>query len=363
MTQLFHLHHRWFAAVFLFCAALVVANAIHFILFRLLRRKEIEGAALGWGLQKNLARPSRAIFFTACFIAVLPAIPRLPDDVEDLIHQVAVIALIVALGWFAVGCVYVMQNIFLRRYDLSAENNIQARRVHTQFQLFRRILISFVVVIDAGAVLWSFHNPRIWQYGTGLLASAGVASLILATAAKSTAANFLAGLQIAITEPIRIDDIVLVQGEWGKVEEINSAYVVIKIWDLRRLVVPLSYFIENSFQNWSRQDTDIMGTAFLYVDYSIPVEELRQQLDRIVHPSSLWDQKVCGLQVTNLSERTMELRCLMSSHNASANFDLRCLVREEMTAWIQRHYPDAFPTTRMTAVPLTMARSATESPA
>jgi len=237
----------------------------------------------------------------------------------------------------------------LRRYDLTAENNIQARRVHTQFQLFRRMLITFVVIIDIGALLWTFNDPRIWHYGSGLLASAGIASLIIATAAKSTASNFFAGLQIAITEPIRIDDVVVVQGEWGRVEEINSAYVIIKIWDLRRLVVPLNYFIENSFQNWTRQSSDILGTAFLYVDYSVPVEDLRKQLEAIVHPSSLWDNRVCGLQVTNLTDRSMELRCLMSSRNSSENFDLRCLVREKMTAWIQQNYPDAFPTTRFTA--------------
>ena len=180
-------------------------------------------------------------------------------------------AVVAALGWFAVGCIYAVQENVLRKYDLTAENNVRARRVHTQFQLFRRMLITFVVIIDIGALLWTFDSPRIWHYGSGLLASAGVASLILAAAAKSTASNFLAGMQIALTQPIRIDDVVVVQGEWGRVEEINSAYVVIKIWDLRRLVVPLNYFIENSFQNWTRESSDIMGTAFLYVDYSIPV--------------------------------------------------------------------------------------------
>jgi hypothetical protein len=157
-------------------------------------------------------------------------------------------------------------------------------------------------------------------------------------------------LQIALTEPIRIDDVVVVQGEWGRVEEINSAYVIIRIWDLRRLIVPLSYFIENSIQNWTRQSADIMGTAFLYVDYSIPVEDLRQQLDTIVHPSPLWDKKVCGLQVTNLTEHSMEIRCLVSSRNSSENFDLRCLVREQMTAWIQQNHPTAFPIARIAAV-------------
>jgi small-conductance mechanosensitive channel len=351
MTQAFHFRHTWFVAIFLFCGALVVANLVHYLLFRILRRKQAEEHALGWGLQTYLGSPARLIFFLTCLLAVLPAIPNLPARFEDNIRQTLIMAMVASLGWFAIGCIYVFQNVILRRYDLKAENNVQARRIHTQFQLFRRMLIAFVVIVDVGALLWTFNDPRIWHYGSGLLASAGIASLILATAAKSTAANFLAGLQIALTEPIRIDDVVVVQGEWGRVEEINSAYVVIRVWDLRRLIVPLTYFIENSFQNWTRESADIMGTAFLYVDYSIPVEELRQQLDRIVHPSPLWNKQVCGLQVTNLTERTMELRCLMSSHNSSENFDLRCLVREQMTAFIQQNYPDAFPTTRFTTHP------------
>jgi small-conductance mechanosensitive channel len=350
MPLLSHIHHRWFLALVLFCAAIVLSNAIHFILFRLLRRKEAQSLRPGLGVQRELGRPARAIFILTCLLAVLPAVPELPAQVSALLHQGLIIGIIVALGWFAIGFVYVLQAIALRRYDLSAENNLRARRVHTQLQIIRRLLISFIVIVDCGAVLWSFDNPRLWHYGSGLLASAGVASLILATAAKSTASNLLAGLQIALTEPIRIDDVVVVQNEWGRVEEITSAYVVIKIWDLRRIIVPLTYFIENSFYNWSRQDTDIMGTAFLYVDYSIPVEELRKQLDRIVHPDPLWDGKVCGLQVTNLSEHTMELRCLMSSRNSSMNFDLRCNVREKMTAWIQQNYPDAFPRTRFAAL-------------
>jgi small-conductance mechanosensitive channel len=346
-----HFKHTWFLAIFLFCAAIVLANVVHYVLFRLLRRKEEENKTLGWGLQRYLGKPARAVFFLTCLLIILPIIPGLSDKMDDTIRQGLIMAMIASLGWFAVGCIYVLQSIMLRRYDLNAENNIQARRVHTQFQLFRRMLISFVVIIDIGALLWTFNDPRIWHYGSGLLASAGIASLILATAAKSTAANFLAGMQIALTEPIRIDDVVVVQGEWGRIEEINSAYVVIRIWDLRRLIVPLSYFIENSFQNWTRESSDIMGTAFLYVDYSIPVDALRQQLESIVHPSPLWNKQVCGLQVTNLTDRSMELRCLMSSRNSSENFDLRCLVREKMTEWIQQNYPDAFPTTRFASRP------------
>ena len=345
----FHLRHGWFFAIFVFCSMLVLANVVHYILFRVLRRKESISHPLGWGLQKHLGKPARAIFLLTCLLIILPTIPDLPENIETLLRQAFIMLTIAALGWFAIGCIYVLQAILLRRYDITAENNFQARRVHTQFQLFRRMLIAFVVIVDIGALLWTFNDPRIWHYGSGLLASAGIASLIVATAAKSTASNLFAGLQIAFTQPIRIDDVVVVQGEWGRIEEINSAYVIVKIWDLRRLIVPLSYFIENSFQNWTRQSSDILGTAFLYVDYSIPVEDLRKQLEAIVHPSPLWDNRVCGLQVTNLTDRSMELRCLMSSRNSSDNFDLRCLVREKMTAWIQQNYPDAFPMTRFAA--------------
>ena len=350
MLAHFHLRHGWFFAIFVFCAALVVANLVHYVLFRVLRRKEEKGLRVGWGLQRYLGNPARAVFLLTCLLLALPAVPGLSTDIEANVRQGLVMAMVAALGWFAIGCIYVLQAVMLRRYDLTADDNIQARRVHTQFQLFRRMLIVFVVIIDIGALLWTFNDPRIWHYGSGLLASAGIASLVLATAAKSTAANFLAGLQIAITEPIRIDDVVVIQGEWGRIEEINSAYVVVKIWDLRRLIVPLSYFIENSIQNWTRESSDIMGTAFLYVDYSIPVEELRRQLEEIVHPSPLWNKQVCGLQVTNLTDRSMELRCLMSSRNSSENFDLRCLVREKMIAWIQQNHPKAFPTARFAAV-------------
>ena len=344
--------HTWFFAVFLFCGVIVFSNVVHYLIFHVLRRREreSEGKSHRWSsIQENLSYPARAIFFITCLLIVLPAVPQLPTALEAAIRQGLVMALVASLGWFAVGCVYVFQAATLRRYDLTAENNVQARRVHTQFQLFRRMLITFIVIIDIGALLWTFNDPRIWHYGSGLLASAGIASIILATAAKSTVANFLAGLQIALTEPIRIDDVVVVQGEWGRIEEINSAYVVIRIWDLRRLIVPLSYFIENSIQNWTRESAEILGTAFLYVDYSIPVEELRRQLNIIVQASPLWDKKVCGLQVTNLTDRSMEIRCLMSSRNSSENFDLRCLVREQMTAWIQQNHPTAFPTSRLAA--------------
>ncbi len=341
-----HFRHGWYFSIFVFCGLLVLANVVHYLLFRVLRHKQATDNVLGWRLQKHLGKPARAIFLLTCLFIVLPFIPGLPESTDSTLRQGMVMLTVILLGWFAIGCIYVLESVMLSRYDITAANNIQARRIYTQFQLFRRMLIVFVVVIDIGVLLWTFNDPRIWHYGSGLLASAGIASLILATAAKSTASNFLAGLQIAVTGAIRIDDVVVVQGEWGRIEEIKSSYVIIKLWDLRRLIVPLSYFIENSFQNWTHETSDIMGTAFLYVDYSIPVAELRRQLETIVHPSHLWNKQVCVLQVTNLTDRSMELRCLMSSRNSDESFELRCLVREKMTAWIQENYPGAFPTTR-----------------
>lgn len=349
MIAVFHSHHAWFFAIFFFCAALVLANLVHYVLFRVLKRKETQMAGPEWGLQRYLRHPARAIFFLTCLLLALPFVP-LPLNIAHIIRQGFVMALVVALGWFVVGCIYVLQSVLLRKYDITAANNVRARRIHTQFQVFRRMLITFVAVIDIGVLLWTFNDPRIWHYGSGLLASAGIATLVLATAAKSTASNFLAGLQIALTEPIRIDDVVVVEGEWGRIEEITSSYVVVRIWDLRRLIVPLTYFIENPFQNWTRESADILGTAFLYVDYSIPVEELRKQLDIIVHPAPQWDQKVCVLQVTNLTDRSMEIRCLVSTRNSGDGFDLRCLVREKMIAWIKQNYPNAFPVTRFSAL-------------
>ncbi len=345
MTHLFHSRQTWFVAIFLFCAALVLANVIHFIVFRLLKQKQSLMLRTNLGLKRHLDAPARIIFLATCALIALHWAPLSADMVET-IRQWLRMLLVVALGWLAIGFIYVMENALIRHFDVDVENNIRARRVRTQTQLFRRVLISFVVIVDAGCLLWTFHDPRIWQYGTGLIASAGLASLILATAAKSTASNFLAGFQIALTEPIRIDDVVVVQGEWGRIEEITSAYVVVKIWDLRRLIVPLSYFIEQPFQNWTRETTNLLGTAFLYVDYSVPVEPLRQRLKELLETSPLWDKQVWSLQVTNLTDHTMELRCLMSARNSSESFDLRCMVREQMMAYVQQHYPGSLPLTR-----------------
>ncbi len=337
----------WMYAVLLLCAAVVFGNGAHFLVFRSMKKKERVPRFLSMGIDRYLAKPARAVFLAIGLLIVLPLIPGIPAPIGDRIEQLASSVLIVLLGWLAVGGMYVFQSFLTNRYDTSVADNLRARRIHTQIQFFRRVLVGMVLVLDAGALLWNLHDERLWKYGTGLLASAGLASVVMALAAKSTASNLIAGMQIALTEPIRIDDVVVIDGEWGRIEEITSTFVVVKIWDERRLVIPLSYFIDQPFQNWTRQTSDIMGTVFLYVDYAVPVDALRAELQRIVSGSPLWDKRVCGLQVTNLSERTMELRCLMSSAGSSENWDLRCLVREKMIEYLHVHYPHALPTLRI----------------
>ncbi|MFT4111220.1 mechanosensitive ion channel family protein [Silvibacterium sp.] len=343
-------HHRWFFVIFAFCAALFLGNLGQYLFLRFLKHSANKNnARIGWGLQKHLGGPSRAIFLLTCFLVSLQFIPRVPQDILHTIRHGTYMILVLAVGWFFSGCVYVLQDFMLRRYDVTVANNIRARRIHTQFQLFRRIAIGFVIVLTAGTLLWTFDDPKLWHYGSGLLASAGLASLLLASAAKTTVSNLLAGLQIALTEPIRIDDVVVVSGEWARVEEITSSYVVLKIWDLRRLIVPLSWFIENPFANWTRESANILTYSYLYLDYEVPVKELRAQFERVLDGSKQWDRGVKACQVTNLTDRSMEIRCLMGAPDSSQAFDLQCLVREEMMDWVREHYPSAFPTARFSA--------------
>ena len=353
-----HWKHEWIFAIFLVTGAILLANVVHWIAFALIRLRKKDAAlhkvSNRPSIYRHLNHPARWVFLTICVLSVFPWLP-IPMEFGHPLRIGLRILLVMLCGWFAIGCVYVLQDALTRRFDITADNNVRARRIYTQAHVLRRILIGFIIVIDFGCILWTFPDPQLWHYGSGLIASAGLATIVLAAAAKPTVGNLLAGLQIAFTEPIRIDDVVIVQGEWGRIEEITTSYVVVRIWDLRRLIVPLSYFIENPFQNWTREHSDLLGTAFLYTDYSIPVQALREHFATVLEASPLWDRKVCSTQVTNLTERTMEIRCLMSARNASDQFDLRCIVREEMVKFIQENYPEAFPRTRITS------RSSSES--
>jgi small-conductance mechanosensitive channel len=341
-----------FLTVSAFCVAIVVALALHYVAFQVLTRirktQPKQQPRLLAALQR-LNQPARTIVLLTGIAFALPWL-HVPPGTTSIVHKTLGVLWFAALGWLMVSAVYVSEDLLVSRYDITVADNLRARRVRTQMQLLRRMAVGFLIIIDIGLILSLFQDSPIWHYGAGLLASAGLATLVLATAAKSTAENLLAGLQIALTEPIRLDDVVIVEGEWGKIEEITTTYVIVKIWDLRRLVVPLTYFIEKPFQNWTRRDADLLGTAFLYVDYSVPVSELREEFARILESATQWDHKVNALQVTDLTAQTAEIRCLASASNAPDLFDLRCIIRERMISFIHRNYPDAFPRTRFAAI-------------
>lgn len=239
--------------------------------------------------------------------------------------------------------VLILEHIIVAHW-LSDKQNYRSRAIHTQVMVFKRVLIIVIWLLSIATMLLSFDQFR--QLGTSLLASAGIAGIIFGFAAQKTLSSLLAGLQMAMTQPIRVDDVVIVENEWGWIEEITFTYVVVRIWDLRRLVIPITYFFEKPFQNWTRQSADIMGTVFIYADYTIPIDAIRAELTRIVSASELWDGKVCGLQVTNATQQTIELRCLVSSKDAPTNWDLRCMVREKIIEFIQKTYPLCLPKLR-----------------
>ena len=213
--------------------------------------------------------------------------------------------------------------------------------MYTQVRLIEHVINFIIVIITISFMVMSFAEAR--ELGVSIFASAGVVSIIIGIAAQKSLGNVLAGIQIAISQPIRLEDAVIVEGEWGWIEEITLTYVVVRIWDLRRLVVPISYFIENTFENWTRTSADLIGTVFLYTDYTVPVEELRQELTRVLEKSTNWDKKVNVLQVTDMKEHTVELRILASALDSSITWNLRCEIREKLLEFLQKNHPSALP--------------------
>jgi len=237
-------------------------------------------------------------------------------------------------------------DIVVHRSPISAADNLRARSVRTQVQVLARVAMFIVGVLGVGSVLMTFPNIR--QVGASLLASAGVAGIVAGLAARPVLGNLIAGLQIALTQPIRIDDVLIVENEWGRVEEITETYVVIRIWDDRRLIVPLEYFIQNPFQNWTRSTSELTGSVVFWVDYRMPIEPLREKLQQIAEAAAEWDRRVCVLQVTDVSERAMQLRVLVSAGDSGRTWDLRCKVREQLIAYMQAEFPAMLPQTRAT---------------
>lgn len=269
---------------------------------------------------------------------------QLPPSFADRLQTITAIAVILFVGWVLSQAVEVTAAFALRRYPLDVKDNLEARAAHTQVGFLQKTAHTVIAVLTLGSILMVF--PRVRQFGTSILASAGIAGIVVGLAAQRSLSTLLAGFQLAMTQPIRVDDVVVVEGEWGRVEDITLTYVVLRLWDDRRLVVPIGQFIEKPFQNWTRTGSALSGTVFLYVDYSVPMDALRGELARILETSKYWDRRVSTIQVTDARVGAVELRVMVSASDAGALFDLRCEVRERLIVFVQRHYPTAWPVTR-----------------
>jgi small-conductance mechanosensitive channel len=333
---------------------LAAGLVIKWFVFTLLRAYgKREDSLLARSVRKHLGATSTLFFPVLVLSLVLPLVPLQPKPFEVL-RRVVEFALELSFAWGLIKTLDVAQDLFQRHYQLESGDNLRVRKLFTQLQFVKKVAVGLIAFVAVGLVLMSFATVR--RLGTGLLTSAGIASVIVGFAAQRSISNLLAGFQLAFTQPIRIDDVLVVEGEWGRVEEITFTYVVLNIWDERRLVLPLNYFIEKPFQNWTRNSARLTGTVFLHADYTVPIEPLRAELRRILEAHPLWDERVCVLQVTDSKERTVELRALVSAANAGSLWDLRCAVREQLVAFLQQHYPESLPRTRA------VLETATEAP-
>ncbi len=276
------------------------------------------------------------------------AVVQVNADVVGLIRHGFELWLIAGVTWVLIRAVVIISTVITSYQEIDAADNLHARRIYTQIRFFQRALTALLVLLGVGAMLITFSGVR--QIGVSLLASAGIAGIVIGFAAQRTLGALFAGLQIAIAQPIRIDDVLVVDGEWGQVEEITLTYVVVRTWDLRRLIVPITRLLEQSFQNWTRTSANLLGTVYLYLDYTAPVAELRDKLHEVLDQAAQWDRQVWNLQVTNLTDHGVELRALMSAANSGAAWDLRCLVRERLLEHLQQHHPSALPRVRLERV-------------
>lgn len=335
--------------------AIVLGVLIHAVLFFFLRRlARHKGDVIANSLVRHATGPSRFILPLLIILAALPQAP-LPGNIYSILEHATAIGLIAAIAWLVILASDITSDVLAARYRVDVADNLMARRIQTQFSIFHRIIVVVVCLVALGVMLMTF--PQIKHIGESLLASAGLAGLILGLAMKDTLANLVAGVQIAFAQPFRLEDAVVVEGEWGWIEEVTTTYVVVRIWDLRRLVLPLSYFLTHPFQNWTRHSADLLGHVMLYVDYAVPLEPLRAELKRVCESSPLWKGEVCVLQATEATEHTLQIRALMDARDSSQAWDLRCLVREKLIEFLQKNYPESLPRYRAELTPAADAQA------
>lgn len=293
---------------------------------------------------KHVGRSIWLVIAAFCIPLSLPFL-RFPPAALSMIAQAAGMLFVASIGWLTVTILYAIREIILGRYDVAAKDNLLARRAHTQINILTHVAVAIVAVITVAFMLLT--NAYVKQIGLSLLASAGVAGIIVGFAAQKLLGNILAGLQLALAQSVRIDDVVTVEGEFGRIEEITLTYVVVRLWDLRALVLPISYFVEKPFRNWTQTAANVLGTVVLYADFTVPVEEVRRELERILAQSAWWDRRAGALDVTGMTERGVELRALVSAHDSGALWSLRCEVREKLLGFLQQKHPASLPRVRL----------------
>lgn len=309
---------------------------------------------VGWdGKETFLLRLTRATRVLLPLIAIQIASPQvLLGETASLTRRLLALAVIGGVVYIALLGLSAIQRYVEQAFTVDVEDNYAARRIHTQVTVLKRVVSTVIIVVALALALMTV--PSVRGLGASLLASAGFAGLVIGLAARPLLENLIAGVQLALTQPISIDDVVIVEREWGWVEEINATYVVIRTWDERRLIVPFSKFLQEAFQNWTRRTARILGSVFLHVDYTFPVQALRDELERVVSVCDKWDGRVCVLQVTDATAQTIELRALVSAKNSPTCWDLRVHVREKLIEFLQREHPECLPRAR---VELSEARS------
>ncbi|NKF24594.1 mechanosensitive ion channel family protein [Solimonas marina] len=333
----------WVWTALAICAALLLVilgmRLLRMALLRATRPESVTGLIV-----RRTHTPLTVVVLLAVLNIVWQAAPD-TTDIAGVGRRIAIVIWIGSLTWLLLRCVAVGGEavIHVNPYA-SGSDDVRGRARLTQARVLTRLLYLLVLVLGVALALLTF--PSVRQVGASLLASAGIAGLAFGLAAKPVLGNLLAGMQLAITQPIRLDDVLIVEGEWGRVEEITGTYVVIAIWDQRRLIVPLQYFIEKPFQNWTRSSSQILGTVMLWVDYRLPVEPIREETQRLCALDGDWDGRLAIVQVTDTTPAAMQLRVLLSSADSGRNFDLRCRVREGLIAYIAREYPLYLPHTR-----------------
>lgn len=335
----------WVFTLALTAIALVAALVAHTVLVRLIRRglHRRKGGEFWGPLFVKTRAPSRLALIIIAVSAALAAAPLSGEGVVFAQHLLA-IAFVILLGWAALVAVDVGAALFLRKNRIDVADNLAARKHLTQIRILQRAVSVLVIVLTVGFALMTIDQVR--QWGVSLLAAGGAAGILVGLALQPLLSNLMAGIQIAATQPIRLDDQVMVENEVGRVEEITATYVVVRLWDERRMVLPLTYFLQKPFQNWTRERACQTGAVLLLVDYATPVESLRAKLQALLEASTLWDHRVAAVQVTDAKDAKMEVRLLMSASDPGKLFDLRCYVREEMIGFLREEAPYALPTAK-----------------